>query len=69
LVERHKHLPEVKRIVRHRHLPTPIYKAAKLRRVMTDADTRKQGRRMAHSAPGSIKMKPERKKKIISEVE
>ena len=26
LVERYKHLPEVKRITRHRHLPTPIYK-------------------------------------------
>ena len=26
LVERYKHLPEVKRINRHRHLPTPIYK-------------------------------------------
>ncbi len=26
LVERHKHLPDVKRIVRHRIVPTPIYK-------------------------------------------
>lgn len=26
LVERYKHLPDVKRISRHRHLPTPIYK-------------------------------------------
>lgn len=26
LVERYKHLPEVKRIVRHRHLPAPVYK-------------------------------------------
>lgn len=26
LVERYKHLPEVGRIARHRHLPTAIYK-------------------------------------------
>lgn len=26
LVERYKHLPEVGRIVRHRHLPSSIYK-------------------------------------------
>lgn len=26
LKERYKHLPEVKRILRHRHLPTEIYK-------------------------------------------
>lgn len=26
LVDRYKHLPEVKRIVRHRHLPAPVYK-------------------------------------------
>jgi DDB1- and CUL4-associated factor 13 len=26
LVERYKHLPEVSRIVRHRHLPSSIYK-------------------------------------------
>lgn len=28
LVERYKHLPDVKRISRHRHLPTPIYKVS-----------------------------------------
>ena len=26
LVERYQHLPEIKRIVRHRHLPSAIYK-------------------------------------------
>ena len=26
LVERYKHMPEIKRIVRHRQLPTAIYK-------------------------------------------
>ncbi|XWS54141.1 hypothetical protein CRYUN_Cryun10bG0063500 [Craigia yunnanensis] len=66
---RYKHLPEVKRIVRHRHLPKPIYKAANLRRTMIEAERRKEQRRKAHSAPGSIVTVSVRKRRIIKEVE
>ncbi|KAJ6991545.1 hypothetical protein NC653_019653 [Populus alba x Populus x berolinensis] len=69
LKKRYKHLPEVKRIVRHRHLPKPIYKAGVLRRVMIEAERRKDHRRKAHSAPGSIVTEPMRKRRIIKEVE
>lgn len=34
-----------------------------------DNDKRKLQRRIEHSAPGSIKVKPDRKKKIIAELE
>ncbi|ONK66690.1 uncharacterized protein A4U43_C06F10960 [Asparagus officinalis] len=67
--ERYKHLPEVKRIVKHRHLPKPIYKAANLRRTMIEAENRKEAKRRAHSAPGSIKIQPFRKRRIIKEEE
>ena len=30
LVQRYQHLPEVKRIVRHKHLPKPIYKVCEV---------------------------------------
>lgn len=66
---RYKHLPEVKRIVRHRHLPKPIFKASALRRIMIDAERKKDERRRAHSAPGSIPRESIRKKRIIKEVE
>ncbi|KAK1302421.1 hypothetical protein QJS10_CPB12g00982 [Acorus calamus] len=66
--ERYKHLPEVKRIVRHRHLPKPIYKASSLRRMMVEAERRKEERRRAHSAPGSNPSQPYRRR-IIKEVE
>lgn len=69
LVERYKHMPEVKRIVRHRHLPAPIYKAANTRRTVQEAETRKLKRRVEHSAPGTITVKPDRKKKIVAEME
>ncbi|KAJ0978082.1 hypothetical protein J5N97_013556 [Dioscorea zingiberensis] len=66
---RYKHLPEVKRIVRHRHLPKPIYKAAALRRTMVEAERKKEERRRAHSAPGSTSSQPFRKRRIIQEIE
>ncbi|KAG9139723.1 hypothetical protein Leryth_016660 [Lithospermum erythrorhizon] len=66
---RFKHLPEIKRIDRHKHLPKPIYKARALRRLMTDAQRRKEDRIRAHSAPGSMRKEQFRKKRIIQEVE
>ncbi|KAK4714392.1 hypothetical protein R3W88_020299 [Solanum pinnatisectum] len=66
---RYKNLPEVRRIDRHRHLPKPIYKASRQIREMTESARRKEERRKAHSAPGSIKNKQLRTKRIVREVE
>ncbi len=52
-------------LCRHRHLPLPIYKAAALRRTITEAARKKEERRKAHSAPGSISTKPLRTRRII----
>lgn len=49
--------------------PQAIYKTAKLRRTMEASSARKLKNRIAHSAPGSVKVKPERKKKVVAEVE
>ncbi|WCJ30839.1 DDB1- and CUL4-associated factor 13 [Euphorbia peplus] len=69
LKKRYNHLPEVSRIIRHRHLPKPIYVASKLRRMVTDAEKKKEDRRRAHSAAGSIVTKPLRQRRIIKEEE
>ncbi|KAM7492214.1 hypothetical protein LguiA_035135 [Lonicera macranthoides] len=69
VMNRYKHLPEVKRIARYRHLPKPIYKAGVLRRIMTEAERKKQDRRKAHSAPGSMPNRSIRKQRIIKEIE
>ncbi|CAN6880121.1 unnamed protein product [Brassica oleracea var. botrytis] len=66
---RYKHLPEIKRIVRHRHLPKPIYKAKAESRAMNDAKRRKDERRKAHSAPGTVVTESHRTRRIIKEVE
>lgn len=46
-----------------------IYKASKTRRFMQDAEKRRLSNKIKHSAPGAVKVKPDRKKKIIAEVE
>ena len=60
LKERFKHMPEIKRIRRHHHVPKAIHKAQKLRRTMTASETRKRrtgwstprrGRRRRSSSP------------------
>ncbi|KAF6134556.1 hypothetical protein GIB67_022296 [Kingdonia uniflora] len=70
LINRFKHLPEINRVVRHRHVPKSIFKASALRRTtVNDTERKKEERRRAHSAPGSMKPVPMRKKRIIQEVE
>ena len=66
LVKRYGHLPEIKRITRHRHVPKSIYKTQQLRRTVMESERKKQANRIKHSAPGAIKVKPHRKKKIVT---
>ncbi|KAF6152074.1 hypothetical protein GIB67_031396 [Kingdonia uniflora] len=69
LINRFKHLPEINRVVRHRYVPKSIFKASALRRTVNETERKKEERRRAHSAPGSMKPVPMRKKRIIQEVE
>lgn len=69
LKERYKHMPEIQRIDRHRHLPKPIYKAAKLRRTVYDAEKKREDRKRSHSAAGAVPHLPARKKRIVAELE
>ncbi|KAL9270870.1 DDB1- and CUL4-associated factor 13-like protein [Drosera capensis] len=70
LLHRFKHLLEVKRILRHRHLPASIYKARKLRQTMTDAERKKEERRRVHSGPsGGVQKKRLRQSRIVAEVD
>ncbi|PWA77723.1 nucleotide binding,protein binding protein [Artemisia annua] len=53
-------------ICRNQHT---TYKAGILRRTMADAEKRKEDRRRAHSAPGSMPRKSRRKNRIVKEIE
>ncbi|KIY49703.1 WD40 repeat-like protein [Fistulina hepatica ATCC 64428] len=67
LKERWKMDKEVGRIARTRHLPTPVFKAAKLKTTMLEASRVKEGRRRKHTRAGESKPKAERKKFVIAE--
>ena len=71
LMDRFKHMPEIRRIANHHHVPKAIHKQTKLRRTMIDAETRKAKRRVAHAAPGAekVEFKPARKKKIVTQMD
>ena len=66
LKERYQHLPEIRRISKHRNLPRTIYKTRKLKEVMDASDRKKIENRRNHSKPGTVPYKSERKKHIIA---
>ena len=71
LKNRFKHMPEIKRIARHQHVPKAIHKAQKLRRKMEGAVRKKKANRVEHGAANASleEYRPARKERIISEVE
>eukprot|EP00007_Cunea_sp_BSH-02190019_P005732 CAMPEP_0174237462 /NCGR_PEP_ID=MMETSP0417-20130205/8382_1 /TAXON_ID=242541 /ORGANISM="Mayorella sp, Strain BSH-02190019" /LENGTH=442 /DNA_ID=CAMNT_0015316219 /DNA_START=1 /DNA_END=1326 /DNA_ORIENTATION=+ len=62
LKKKFKHLPEIARIRKDRHVPKPILTATKLKRTMKDARTRKDRNQRLHSKPGSVRKERERSK-------
>lgn len=43
--------------------------AAQTRRIQKDSERRKERNRVAHSAPGTVKVKPARRKKVVAQLE
>ncbi|KAI8832667.1 WD40-repeat-containing domain protein [Chytriomyces cf. hyalinus JEL632] len=66
LKERYKHMPEIKRIDRQRHLPRRIVSTTKKIHVMTDSRKKKEDNLRKHSRPGAVPFKAERKKHILT---
>lgn len=64
LKARYRHLPEIRRIDRHRHLPKAVHGATRLKSVMKKAEQRKEKNRAAHSSQDTRPV-PERKRHIV----
>jgi WD repeat and SOF domain-containing protein 1 len=65
LKERYAHMPEIRRIDKHRNLPTAIKKADKLKKQILGNRKKKEDNRIKHSAPGTVERQSERKKAIV----
>eukprot|EP00127_Corallochytrium_limacisporum_P003674 Clim_evm6s152 gene=Clim_evmTU6s152 len=68
LKERYKNHRQVKRVLKDRKVPKPIHKANKIKRVMTNAEQRKENNRRKHSKHDAPRI-PERKKHVRSTAE
>ncbi|RKO86767.1 Sof1-like domain-containing protein, partial [Blyttiomyces helicus] len=66
LKERYKHMPEIRRIDRHRKAPKAIKSATTTKRTMQDSEARKTDNLRKHSKPGSVPYEAERKKHILA---
>lgn len=67
LKERYKHMPEVRRIAKHRHVPKAIKKAGEIEHIQKESERRKAENRRKHSRPDSEDhhFLPERKKRVL----
>ncbi|KAJ3069746.1 DDB1- and CUL4-associated factor 13, partial [Rhizoclosmatium hyalinum] len=66
LKERYKHMPEIKRIDRQRHLPKNIVSTTQKKHVMLDSRKKKEEKVRKHSKPGAVPYVAERKKHILA---
>ncbi|KAI9811561.1 MAG: rRNA-processing protein sof1 [Phylliscum demangeonii] len=66
LVERYKHMPEIRRILRHRHLPKQVKKASEIKAEEVTARRRRAENERKHSKKGSLKQPVEREKMVLA---
>jgi WD repeat and SOF domain-containing protein 1 len=67
LVARYKHLPEISKIHRKRHLPGDVQSISRTKRIMHGSAKRKLENTRAHTSEGAVPFVPERRKHIITE--
>ncbi|KAG7165530.1 DDB1- and CUL4-associated factor 13-like, partial [Homarus americanus] len=65
LKRKYGHFPEMRRILRHRHLPKHIYHARQEHRIMKDSLARKEDNRRRHSKRGAVPRVPARQKPVV----
>ncbi|KAF2640089.1 WD40 repeat-like protein [Massarina eburnea CBS 473.64] len=66
LKERYKHMPEIKRIARHRHVPQQVKKAGEIKNEEIKAMKRKEENERRHSKKGDVRRQAEREKMILA---
>uniref|UniRef100_A0A7S2VDU6 Sof1-like protein domain-containing protein n=1 Tax=Entomoneis paludosa TaxID=265537 RepID=A0A7S2VDU6_9STRA len=68
LVQRYKHLPEVKKIHRARKVPRAIRNETKQAIIQKESAEKKQANRVKYDRKGKYEFTPERKKVVVKEV-
>jgi WD repeat and SOF domain-containing protein 1 len=66
LKERYAHMPEIKRISRHRHVPKQVKKAGEIKTEELASVKRKEENERRHSKKGTVRRQAEREKMILA---
>lgn len=66
LKARYQHMPEIRRVKRHRHIPKPVKKAAEIKGEEMKAINRRRENERKHSKKGLIKRRSEREKMVLA---
>ncbi|KAL2003374.1 hypothetical protein VTN02DRAFT_4110 [Thermoascus thermophilus] len=66
LIQRYSHMPEIRRIRRHRHLPKAVKKAGEIKREELAALKRREENVRKHSKKGTMPRRSEREKMILT---
>lgn len=66
LKERYKHMPEIRRIKRHRHLPKQVKKAGEIKAEELKSIKRRQENERKHSKKGLVPRRSEREKMVLA---
>ena len=69
LIQKHQHLPEVRRIHKARKVPKVIQKQTAQALIQKESAKRKQTNRIKHSKPGTYQHENERKKAVVKEMD
>ena len=66
LKERYKHMPEIRRIKRHRHVPKQVKKAAEIKGEELASIKRRRENERKHSKKGQVPRRSEREKMVLA---
>lgn len=67
LKQRYSHMPEIKRIKRHRHIPKQVKKAGEIKGEEIAAIKRRNENERKHSKKGQVARRSEREKMVLAE--
>ena len=65
LKKKHQHLPEIRRLIKHRHLPRYLFRQKRIKQIQKESEYRKEKNRQAHTKPENMELIPEKQKIIV----
>lgn len=67
--KKYQYVPEMRRILRHRHMPRYLFKTKKIKQIQKESEFRKETNRRAHTRAANLRNNPEKKQIVINQEE